>query len=212
MNKQSEQLGELFAALSKAQSQIKTAVTDSSNPFYKSKYTSLDGCWDAARGPLSSNGLAVIQTIGEDSGKLTITTILGHSSGQYLSSVLPLLLTKQDPQSMGLVVTYMRRYALCAIVGITQGDDDDAEEAMKENRTPAVKKKLEMFDFMSYLREKCPTEYSYIDMQEHMSDYLERLSQESRVNAGKIMDQAMKPELTQRFIKGFYDWVKSIKP
>ena len=57
----SEQINELAAALAKAQGEITGALKDSANPFFKSKYADLASCWDACRGPLSRNGLSVIQ-------------------------------------------------------------------------------------------------------------------------------------------------------
>src|SRR5437868_805458 len=92
MNKTSEQLNEIFSALAKAQGQIQAAVKDKSNPYFKSSYSTLDACWDSCRAPLTSNGLSVVQTINEsEGGKMFITTILGHSSGQFISSTVPLL-------------------------------------------------------------------------------------------------------------------------
>ena len=136
----SDQLNELFGALAKAQAKIHGAAKDAKNPFYKSDYATLDACWAACRDPLSVNGLSIIQTVSEDQGKLYLTTILGHSSGQYISSRVPLPINKPDPQALGSCLSYMRRYSLCAIVGITQSDDD-AEEAMppaSERNAPPV--------------------------------------------------------------------------
>lgn len=133
MNKSSEQLGELFAALAKAQGQIRAAGKDGSNPYFKSSYATLDSCWEAARSALSANGLSVVQTLESSaSGAYSICTILGHASGQFICSTLPLLMAKQDVQSFGSAISYMRRYAFCALVGITQSDemDDDGEKAV----------------------------------------------------------------------------------
>lgn len=121
----SEQIGELAKALSSAQSQIRGALKDSSNPFFKSKYADLESCWDAIREPLTKNGLSVTQTFDwiENCGTVLVTTLL-HSSGQWISGKMPLVQVKQDPQSTGSATTYMRRYALAAIVGLVQVDDD----------------------------------------------------------------------------------------
>ncbi len=128
-------MNELFAALAKAQAMITSAPKDANNPFFKSQYTTLDACWTVARIPLSSNGLCVIQTIKQENEKIYLTTILGHASGQFISSTLPLLLVKTDPQSLGSMIQYMKRYSFCAIVGISSGDiDDDGEKAMGAHR------------------------------------------------------------------------------
>lgn len=121
----SDNINELALALSKAQSQMKGATKDSSNPFFKSKYADLSSVWDACRDPLSKNGLCIIQTISVDvnTGTVLVTT-LAHSSGQWIDSQYPIIPIKPDPQSMGSAVTYARRYALMAIVGIAPEDDD----------------------------------------------------------------------------------------
>lgn len=130
----SEQLNELFTALAKSQAMILTASKDKVNPFFKSKYTDLSSVWSACREPLSSNGLSVIQTVEGSKDALFIKTWLGHSSGQWMTSKLPLLLMKMDPQSLGSAISYGRRYSLMAMVGVVSDDDDDGEAAMKHSR------------------------------------------------------------------------------
>jgi len=124
--KTSEQINELAAALAKAQGKITGALKDSANPFFKSKYADLASCWDACRQALSENGLAVIQvpsTSIEGTGTYLVTT-LTHSSGQWIQGSLIVAPKDDSPQAMGSALTYARRYALTAIVGIAQVDDD----------------------------------------------------------------------------------------
>jgi hypothetical protein len=124
MSEQSEQINELAGALAKAQGKITGALKDSANPFFKSKYADLASVWDACRGALSENGLAVVQlTESDDSGVYVITT-LAHSSGQWMRSRLRLTPKDSTPQGMGSAITYGRRYALAAMVGVAQVDDD----------------------------------------------------------------------------------------
>lgn len=132
---QSDQINELAAALSKAQAEMKGAVKESSNPFFKSKYADLESVWDACRKPLTSNGLSVIQTTGLVDGQLCVVTTLAHNSGQWIRGVLPINVERPDPQKVGSAISYARRYALAALVGIYQ-TDDDAESAM-ERQAPA---------------------------------------------------------------------------
>lgn len=138
---QSEQINELAAALAKAQGQITGALKDSNNPFFKSKYADLASCWDACRKQLSENGLAVIQTTDIDGiirdGKcedpyVVVHTTLVHSSGQWIRGSLPVKAKDDSPQAQGSGITYARRYALAAIVGLAQ-IDDDAEAAQGRN-------------------------------------------------------------------------------
>lgn len=127
---QSDNCKELFSALSIVQSKLRGALKDSKNPFYKSNYADLQSVWEACRDLLAENGFCVIQTTDTDElGDYLITT-LGHTSGQWQRGRLRLTLVKQDPQAMGSALTYARRYALAAIVGLHQ-TDDDGEAAMK---------------------------------------------------------------------------------
>lgn len=127
----SEQINELAAALAKAQGQIEGTKKSSSNPFFKSKYADLAECWNTCREALTANEISVIQMPEEinENGRLNITTMLAHSSGQYISSTLTMTVTKLDPQAIGSAITYGRRYALAAMVGLAQ-EDDDGEKAM----------------------------------------------------------------------------------
>lgn len=137
----SEQINELVAALAKAQGQIEGAKKSSSNPFFKSKYADLAECWNTCREALTANEISVIQMPEEinENGRLNITTMLAHSSGQYISSTLTMTITKLDPQAIGSAITYGRRYALAAMVGLAQ-EDDDGEKAMarqeKKDKNP----------------------------------------------------------------------------
>ena len=133
---QSESIADLAAALSKAQASITGALKDSSNPFFKSKYADLASCWDACRKQLSDNGLAVIQTIEINEGRAVLVTTLAHSGGEWIKSYCPILTKDDSPQGQGSGITYARRYALAAIVGLAQ-IDDDAEAAQGRHKVSA---------------------------------------------------------------------------
>ena len=77
------------------------------------------------REPLSKNGLALIQIPQpvKDS-YVSLLTILGHSSGQFITATFGINMVKSTPQELGLVITYLRRYASCSIVGVAQADND----------------------------------------------------------------------------------------
>lgn len=126
---QSDQINEIVGALAKAQGEMKGAVKDTANTFFKTQYATLASALEACREPLSKNGLAVVQTTETtDVGNVNLKTILAHSSGQYFTSTYPILPTKNDPQGFGSALTYGRRYCLMAIVGIAP-EDDDGESA-----------------------------------------------------------------------------------
>ena len=134
----SEQINEIATALSKTQAKLEDAVKDSTNPHYKSDYATLSSVLEAVRKPLSENGLCIIQTTDYDEDRIILTTMLCHSSGQWLSSKTPLLMSKQDMQGLGSALSYARRYALAAIVGISQ-KDDDGEAVAGLGHSPAPK-------------------------------------------------------------------------
>jgi hypothetical protein len=122
---QSTELDQLATALAIAQGSIQGAVKDRTNPAFQSSYADLASVWDACRAALSSNGLSVSQHPGRlEDGSATVTTILLHKSGQHIASVCAALPRDQSPAAVGSVVTYLRRYALAAAVGVAPEDDD----------------------------------------------------------------------------------------
>ena len=133
---QSESIAALAAALSKAQASITGALKDSANPFFKSKYADLASCWDACRKPLTDNGLAVIQTIEAGEARAVLVTTLCHASGEWIKSYCPILTKDDSPQALGSAITYARRYALAAMCGLAQVDDD-AEAAQGRHKVSA---------------------------------------------------------------------------
>ncbi len=130
MQQQSETTGEITKALVKLQAELSPVKRQSENPFLGKKYADLAACWEAARDPLSRNGLAVVQTTtpGED-GSLIVVTTLSHTSGEWFRGYLPIKPVKTDPQALGSAITYGRRYSFAAIIGLAP-EDDDGESAM----------------------------------------------------------------------------------
>lgn len=135
-NENSIDIGKLAGSLAKAQGSITGALKDSANPFFKSKYADLAACWDACRKPLSEHGLAVIQTTEIRGEFVTIVTLLAHESGEWIRSRLPMKPKDFSPQAVGSTMTYARRYALAAMVGLAQVDDD-AEAGQSRGNEPA---------------------------------------------------------------------------
>ena len=127
---QSETIGALAAALAKAQGEMKPAPMDRDNPFFKSKYATLTSLWESARAALAHNGLSVVQSTDfSNSGDLVLITTLLHSSGEWLGGVYPVRAKDNTPQALGSALTYARRYAFGALVGLTSDDDDDGNGA-----------------------------------------------------------------------------------
>lgn len=117
-----------YAALAKAQGKIEGALKDKSNPHFRSKYADLGAVWDACRQALSENGIGVLQfpdvVEGERGLRVVVETTLTHESGYERSFRLPMPVSKPDAQGIGSAITYARRYALMAAVGIAPEDDD----------------------------------------------------------------------------------------
>jgi hypothetical protein len=131
----SDTLTELAPALAKAQGEMKAAAKDSRNPHFNSKYADLASVWEACRGPLATNGLAVIQTPETEGPVVSVHTMLLHASGQWVRTKLQVTAVKSDPQGIGSAITYARRYGLAAVVGVAPDEDDDGNAASQRNGT-----------------------------------------------------------------------------
>ena len=128
-------------AFVKFQSEFKGMKPDSSNPFFKSTYISLDGILETVRPILAKNGLAVIQEATGDGDYIFVKTKLIHESGEMIETeVLKMKPQKNDPQSMGSCITYSKRYQLAALLGICECIDDDANIATYGNNSPEQSK------------------------------------------------------------------------
>jgi hypothetical protein len=134
---QSDSIKNLAAALAKAQSAIIGAVKGTENPYFHKNYADLATVRDAARTPLTSNGLSLVQMpISDEQGRIGLHTTLLHESGEWIDGTFLMVPAKpNDPQVVGSLLTYFRRYALSSAVGIPQ-IDDDGEAAAKPTREP----------------------------------------------------------------------------
>jgi hypothetical protein len=133
--KTSDTTAKVAEALAAAAGEIHNATKDSKNPHFKSSYASLASVIDATKATLAHNGLAVIQSPGWNDGRVTVTTRIIHQSGEWIEGTAESPVGKADPQGVGSAVTYLRRYSLAAMCGITQ-EDDDGQAASR----PAPKK------------------------------------------------------------------------
>lgn len=124
MMNRSEQINDLAAALAKAQGEMENAAKDKTNPHFKAGYADLASIWDSIRAPLSKHGLSVLQMpFEDDKGRISLETMILHSSGQFMSATYCLPPTKGDVQGLGSAITYMKRYALTGL-GVAPEDDD----------------------------------------------------------------------------------------
>ena len=131
----SKEIGGIGAAMAKAQGQMENPTKSTENPFYHSHYADLAACIEAVKKPLADNEIGRFQfPTTSEPGRVSVETLLTHPSGQWLSCIvsMPVLREKKgagyvaadDPQAVGLTITYARRYSLAAICGIAQADDD----------------------------------------------------------------------------------------
>ncbi len=127
---------ELAAALVGFQADMENVAKDAVNPFYKSKYATLEAILTAAKPHLKKHGLAVLQFPTIEGLK----TIVVHESGATVESDAKIVMKDQTPQGQGSAITYMRRYALSAALGIATEDDDDAEAAQPNRPDPKATK------------------------------------------------------------------------
>jgi len=122
----STEIKNLATALCEFQGAVETIKKGETNPFFKSKYASLNDILNVIRQPLADNGLSFVQF---PKGKYGLDTMLMHTSGEWLSESYEMEPTKHDPQGAGSVITYQRRYALGAILGLNIDEDDDGNKA-----------------------------------------------------------------------------------
>ena len=140
MHRSSETIGAIAAALAKAQTELtnpeKTLIGAIGSPFRDEqrtfRYAPLSGGLDIVRKSLGQHEIATVQTtaLNKETGLIHMTTVLAHSSGEWLSSEWPVCPISETaaPQRMGAALTYARRYALFALVGIAGEDDLDAPD------------------------------------------------------------------------------------
>lgn len=140
---QSENITELAKALLSVQRTVRPITKDAENPFTKSWYASLNSVMDACRDALIENSIWLCQypVPVEQPNSLGLVTKLTHAeSGQWQSSLAVVPLPKADPQGMGSAITYSRRYALTAMLGMVTEDDDG--EGAKNRQKSASRSKL----------------------------------------------------------------------
>lgn len=127
---------ELFTALAVAQGAIENASKNAANPHFKSKYADLAEVLNTIRPVFSENGLSLFQSPGYDGSIASVTTVLAHSSGGYITGTAACVPAKADAQGIGAATTYLRRYGAAAVAGIAQEDDDGTAAA--HNKPHAV--------------------------------------------------------------------------
>lgn len=129
---------EFFAAMAGAQSEIENASKSSVNPHFKNKYADLAEVLNTVRPVFAKHGLSILQSTAMEPGvAVSVTTVIGHKAGGYVTSVASCVPAKWDAQGIGAATTYLRRYSLAAMAGVSQ-EDDDGNAASHNRPAPAA--------------------------------------------------------------------------
>jgi len=133
---------ELFAALSKAQAEITNAPQTATNAHFKSKYAPLNAVLDGIRKHFSKHGLCITQETSFDGDLVSVTTLIAHSSGGFVTTCASCRPANATAQSIGSCTTYLRRYSASSVSATFQEElDDDGEYEEAE-----YKKQMEAFE------------------------------------------------------------------
>lgn len=128
---------ELFTDLAAAQGEIENASKNAANPHFKSKYADLAEVLNTIRPVFAQHGLSLIQSPAYDGSLASVTTVLAHKSGGYLTGTASCVPAKSDAQGIGSATTYLRRYGAAAVAGIAQ-EDDDGQAAAHDKKPAAI--------------------------------------------------------------------------
>lgn len=167
----SESIAEIAHALVVAQGLIQNPAKANDNPFFKSKYADLATVLDVVRPAFTEAGIAAIQTPSTaDDGSIVVTTMLVHSSGQWIKDDIRMGIApdaKNPAQAAGSLITYLRRYSLSAFANIAQQDDDGNS---LEGNAKVINKQREQAD-----RERQEKEQAYKDAVAELQDSIDAI-------------------------------------
>ena len=135
--RKSESISELSKALAKFQEEVKQPLKDKNNPFFKSKYVPLENVVEAITDVAPKNGLSFVQwALNDENGRVGVATMLMHESGEWIEfDAVHMKADKETAQGAGALITYLKRYSLSAVFGITSDQDDDGNGA-SGNKAP----------------------------------------------------------------------------
>ena len=127
----SDSIVELSKALAKFQANVKQPMKDKNNPFFKSKYVPLENVVEAITQEAPKHGLSFVQwALNDESGRVGVATMLMHESGEFIEfDPVHMKADKETAQGAGALISYLKRYSLSAVFGITSDQDDDGNSA-----------------------------------------------------------------------------------
>ncbi len=130
---QTESIVELCAALAAAHAELPDIKKDQWNPHFSSHYADIGAIRSAIRPVLSKHGLFVTQSFTAEKEVVYVTTRIAHKSGQYLEDISRAEARNGAAQSVAAAVTFMSRYALISMLGLSLGEDDDGNATRRED-------------------------------------------------------------------------------
>lgn len=141
MNK-SESIKNLAAALHQAQAEMPAVPMDSEGHYHK--YASLGAVIDTTRPVLENHGLSLSQFATSENGDVGVTTILMHTSGEWIEDTITLPLVAEERKSLaqvaGASITYLRRYSWAAVLGLYSDEDTDGEGVARAQPAPEARR------------------------------------------------------------------------
>lgn len=169
--KQTENLSEIILAMVNFNSEFQTTklVKDGKNEHLKNKYLTLDNILNTIRPLLTKNGLVVVQALAGD----YLVTTLYHVSGQYIQSEMPFHPMSGNKgtnalQELGGGITYAKRYAISAMLGISVDEDNDGQGSKIDSKQLKTKKKVttieELQKLLSWLINNPERQNDYLDI------------------------------------------------
>lgn len=125
----------LLTAILNVQQGAPSISKDTNNPFFKSKYADLPTIWQTIKDLMGENKLIVTNCMdSKDGSDYIITKIIHTPTGESIESISKVMLAKATAQEYGSYITYMRRYALSAMLGLVTDEDDDGNAASKQKK------------------------------------------------------------------------------
>src|SRR5690625_2397959 len=129
----SESIVEIAKSMTEFHKEVKQPFKDANNPFFKSKYVPLESVVEAITNIAPKHGLSFTQwALNDENGRVGVATLLMHESGEFIEyDPVFMQAEKQTQQGAGALITYLKRYTLSAIFGITSDQDDDGNSSSK---------------------------------------------------------------------------------
>lgn len=142
MLNKSDSIVNLAVALAKAQAEMPVALFDKNNPFLKYKYATLGAVISSSKPILAKYGLSITQFPISQEGRIGVTSILLHESGEWMEQTISMVPDVSKgvtaAQAAGIVITYLRRYSWASILGMYADEDADGDNQMADEAVKGV--------------------------------------------------------------------------